>query len=88
MALLKAQCQSCGMPLDQDPKGGGTEENGTLSKTYCSLCYRDGAFIGPDCTLKQMQTIVDEALKERGSGWLMRKIAVWQIPRLDRWRNR
>lgn len=87
MALLKAQCQSCGMPLDRDPQGGGTEKNGTLSKTYCSLCYRDGKFTGQDCTLQQMQGIVDEALKERGSGWLMRKIAVLQIPRLGRWRQ-
>ncbi len=75
------------MPLEDDPEGGGSERNGQRSRMYCSLCYRNGAFTGPDCTLPQMQAIVDKALKERGASWLMRKVAVWQIPRLDRWRG-
>lgn len=74
------------MPLEKDPEKGGTEKDGTKSGTYCSLCYKDGEFIGKDCTLKEMQTIVDEALKKQGANWFFRKMAVWQIPRLERWK--
>jgi hypothetical protein len=37
-------CQSCGMPLSRDPKGGGTEADHSLSKEFCSHCYVDGKF--------------------------------------------
>ena len=32
------------------------------------LCYQDGEFIGEIDTLDQMHTIVDDALKAKGSG--------------------
>jgi Putative zinc ribbon domain len=32
------------MPLKQDPKGGGTNANGSKSDRYCSYCYADGRF--------------------------------------------
>ena len=60
------QCQSCGMPLSKDSGGGGTERDGRKSETYCSLCYRDGEFIGKDCSVAQMQDIVEQALKKQG----------------------
>ncbi|NCO31548.1 hypothetical protein GW891_01725, partial [bacterium] len=40
-------CQSCGYPLDQDKKGGGTEKDGSKSKKYCSMCYLNGEFLSP-----------------------------------------
>jgi len=79
------QCQSCGMPLSKDASGGGTERDGRRSETYCSLCYRDGEFVGKDCTVAQMQDIVEQAMKKQGFSWLMRKLARAQIPRLARW---
>jgi len=79
------QCQSCGMPLSKDAGGGGTERDGRKSETYCSLCYRDGEFVGKDCTVAQMQDIVEQALKKQGFSWPMRKLARVQIPRLARW---
>lgn len=81
------QCQSCGMPLKQDPQGGGSEADGTKSTQYCSLCYKDGAFVGADCTVEDMQRIVDAAMKEKGFNWFFRKMAVWQIPHLNRWKK-
>jgi hypothetical protein len=75
------------MPLDKDPQGGGTEQDGTKSKIYCSLCYKDGAFIGADCTVEEMQHIVDEAMQKQGFNWFMRKMALWQIPHLGRWKK-
>lgn len=84
------QCQSCGMPLQTKKAGDcrGTESDGTKSEKWCKLCYENGAFIGPDCTLDQMKTIVDNALKENGSGRLMRWMAQKQLPSLERWKNK
>ena len=51
MAKEQKICQSCGMPHAKDPGGGGSEADGTKSTTYCSLCYKDGAFTQPDITV-------------------------------------
>lgn len=81
------QCQSCGMPLHTKKAGDcrGSEKDGSKSEKWCKLCYKKGAFIGPDCTLEEMKKIVDDALIENGSGRLMRWMAQKQLPRLDRW---
>ena len=83
------QCQSCGMPLQTEKAGDcrGTEENGTMSEKWCSLCYTDGKFINPDTSLEEMKQIVDRALKEQKSGFLMRKMALLQLPTLERWKK-
>lgn len=85
---MKKQCQSCGMPLDS--KLGdmrGTEKNGIKNPTYCKLCYAEGAFTGPDCTLDQMIAIVDDALKDNGWSAPKRWLAKKQIPHLARWKT-
>jgi hypothetical protein len=38
-------CQSCGMPMDKDPAGGGTNPDGSKTLKYCSFCYQNGEFI-------------------------------------------
>lgn len=83
------QCQSCGMPLEAKRAGDcrRPEADGSKSEKWCSLCYENGAFIGPGCTLDDMKTIVDNALKENGSSRLMRWAAAKQLPRLERWKN-
>jgi hypothetical protein len=83
------QCQSCGMPLQTEKAGDcrGTEENGTMSEKWCSLCYTDGKFINPDTSLEEMKQIVDRALKEQKSGFLTRKMALMQLPTLERWKK-
>ncbi len=43
-------CQSCGMPLSKDEKGGGTEADGRKSSQYCSHRYAGGRFTDPDLT--------------------------------------
>jgi hypothetical protein len=83
------QCQSCGMPLKIDTKGGGSEKDGTLSKMYCSSCYENGAFKRPDLTVKEMQQLVDDILKkEIKFPSIFRWLAVMQIPRLARWKTK
>lgn len=82
------QCQSCGMPLNSKRTGDtrGTEANGMKSEKWCHLCYQNGEFVGPDCTLEQMIEIVDNALKKQGAWFGLRWMARKGIPRLERWR--
>lgn len=80
-------CQSCDMPQNKDPGGGGTEADGAKSATYCSYCYQNGVFTWAGDDVKQYQKyVVDQMVKD---GWL-RPVA-WlftrRIPKLDRWRT-
>lgn len=83
------QCQSCGMPLQTKKAGDcrGTETDGSKSELWCNLCYANGSFAGPDCTLEEMKKIVDDALVKNGSGKLMRWMAQKQLPSLKRWKK-
>lgn len=86
---MSKQCQSCGMPLQTKKAGDcrGTEKDGSKNDKWCSLCYENGAFTGPDCTLEDMKQIVDESLIENGSGRLMLWMAQKQLPHLERWKS-
>lgn len=83
------QCQSCGMPLHTKKAGDcrGTEADGSRSEKWCALCYSEGTFIDPECTLEQMQANVEAVLTEGGSNRVFRWLAVRQVPKLDRWRT-
>lgn len=78
-------CQSCGMPMRQDPQGGGTNADGSRTPRYCSYCYHQGAFTQPEMTAVEMQEFCIDKLKEQGTprwiGWLLTR----GIPRLGRW---
>ena len=76
------------MPLITKKAGDcrGSESDGSKSEKWCSLCYENGAFIGADCTLEEMITIVDRALQEQGSWFGLRWMARKQIPSLERLR--
>lgn len=78
-------CQSCSMPLKQDPKGGGTEADGSQSAMYCSYCYENGAFVQADWTAAQMQTFVTGKMKEMGMPGFLAKFFSMSVPRLKRW---
>lgn len=80
-------CQSCGMPLKKDPKGGGTNSDGTLSQTYCSYCYENGAFRQPDITAEEMQVFVKGKLKEMGFPGFIAGFFTKGIPKLERWKK-
>jgi len=85
MSKTYRNCQSCGMPLKKDPKGGGTEADGSHSAMFCSLCYENGNFRQPDITAEEMKVFVKEKLKEMGlpgflANWMSRG-----IPKLKRW---
>ena len=76
------------MPLQTKKAGDcrGSEADGSKSEKWCSLCYRDGGFIDPDLTVDQMMQIVDQALRDDGAWFVMRRLALRQIPTLERWR--
>lgn len=76
------------MPLQTKKAGDcrGSESDGSKSDRWCSLCYQHGQFMQPGCTLPEMLEIVDRALRREGAGFLMRKLALRQVPTLERWR--
>jgi hypothetical protein len=78
-------CQSCGMPMKRDEKGGGTNADGTMSRKYCSHCWQDGRFTLPDLTAEGMQDLVKGKMKELGFPGFMAGFFTRRIPRLERW---
>ncbi len=84
---MEKYCQSCGMPMSADPKGAGTNADGTTSEMYCSYCYEGGKFTA-ECTAKEMQTFCKNKMKEMGlpswKAWLLTR----GIPSLKRWKRR
>jgi len=79
-------CQSCSMPLNKDPAGGGTNADGSKSNRYCSLCYAAGTFLHPEFDAKQMQDFCVEQLRKKGMPRLMAWLFTRGIPNLERWR--
>jgi hypothetical protein len=78
-------CQSCAMPLKKDPKGGGTNADGSKSSMYCSYCYENGKFSQPDFTVTQMQEKVKEVMKGMGIPGFLAGFFTKRIPKLKRW---
>ncbi len=85
---MASVCQSCSMPLKKDPAGGGTEQDGSRSAKYCSLCYHGGAFLHPEFTAKQMQDFCVDALAKKGMPRMMAWLFTRGILHLERWRPR
>lgn len=79
------RCQSCGMPLKQDPKGGGSNADGSLNTEYCSYCYRDGQFLSPDMTVDEMRVLIIEKLGEKGFPRFIARLFTIGLERLRRW---
>lgn len=80
-------CQSCGMPLKKDKKGGGTNADGTKSVKYCSNCYENGKFKMPDITVEQMKERVKDKIKEFGFPGFLAGLFTKGIPILERWKK-
>ena len=75
------------MPLEKDPRGGGSEADGSLSRTYCSICYQDGDFVHQGVTAEAFQAQCVEALADKGMPRIMAWLFTRGIPRLDRWKR-
>ncbi len=81
-------CQSCGMPMKQDPAGGGTNADGSKNTEYCSLCYEGGQFTQPDFTVEEMQQFCVGKITESGVPRFVAQIYSRSIPKLKRWSAR
>ena len=75
------------MPLKKDPKGGGTNADGSISPMFCSHCFENGKFLQPDITAKQMQDFVKGKLKEMGFPGFLAGFFTKGIPKLERWKQ-
>ena len=87
LEIEKNRCQSCGMPLQFDPQGGGTETDGSHSTCYCSYCYEAGQFKEPELTLDAMQHRVRQLMRNRNNPWYIRAYMAHRVPTLARWRG-
>lgn len=88
MEKVYKNCQSCGMPMKQDPEKGGTNADGSKNTMYCSYCYANGTFIQADITAKEMQSLVKDKLQEMGLPGFIAKFFTLSIPKLERWKNK
>jgi hypothetical protein len=81
------KCQSCGMPLKQDPEKGGSNADGSKSLMYCSYCYAKGNFTQPDFTAEEMKAFCKSRMKEMGFLGFLASIFTSGIPKLERWKK-
>ena len=79
-------CQSCGMPMARDEKGGGTERDGSKSAMYCSHCYEDGQFTLPNITAAEMKERVKGKIVEAGFPKFLAGLFVYNLHKLERWK--
>jgi len=80
-------CQSCGMPMKKDPKGGSTNADGSKNQMYCSYCFVNGQYKSPEMTVDEMKHLVKGKLKEMGFPGFVAGFFTKGIPRLERWKN-
>lgn len=85
---MKNMCQSCSMPMNKDPKKGGTEKDGSKSEKYCSLCYDKGKFRDNMKTPQEMQEFCIKVMKEQGMPGFLAWILTRGIPKLERWNKK
>ncbi len=83
--MTRLDCQSCGMPLKKDPKGGGTYSDGSKSHVYCSDCYAVGRFTQPDLTVEEMKDLSAAKLRQRGFPLFLARLMVRNLRKLERW---
>lgn len=85
--MQSKNCQSCGMPMKRDEKGGGSELDGSKSVKYCSHCYENGEFTSPNITVTEMQKLVEDKIREFGFPRFLAKFFTKNIPSLERWKE-
>ena len=72
--------------MKKDPMGGGTNADGTLSQTYCSLCLKNGEYIYETDDVTAFQAHCVQALINKGTPKLMAWAFTRGIPKLERWK--
>jgi bisphosphoglycerate-independent phosphoglycerate mutase (AlkP superfamily) len=80
-------CQSCGMPLNRDQLGGGTNADGSRTTEYCSHCFQDGRFTEPNISVDEMMAKVEGKLREMHLPRILARRFSRNIPTLRRWQR-
>lgn len=81
-------CQSCGMPLKQDEKGGGTNADQSISNLYCSYCFENGEFIWKGNDVHAFQDFCKNKMIEGGHSRFISWLFTRGMKRLERWKNK
>jgi len=71
--------------MKKDPKGGGSNVDGSINLKYCSYCYVNGGFTQENITAHDMQIFVKDKLKGMGFPGFLAGFFTKAIPNLDRW---
>ena len=79
-------CQSCGMPMNKDPQGGGTNADGSACALYCSYCYQNGAFTF-NGTVQKFQEFCRQKMVEGGHSKFTAWLFTRGMKRLPRWKG-
>ncbi len=86
MSTKNQLCQSCGMPLNRDPKGGGSNADGSVSGVYCSYCYEMGEFTYKGTNVKEFQDFCRQKMIEGGHNRFTAWLFTRGMRRLKRWK--
>lgn len=78
--MARKMCESCMMPLDQDPGQSGSDK-------YCSYCYKDGKLCYEGSDLGEFQKIAYEKMREKGMGKMKASFFTFMIRFAPRWKK-
>ncbi len=78
-------CQSCCMPVTEAMLG--TEKDGSKNPDYCIYCYKDGAFVNPNMTLKEMTAFLEKKMDEMHIDAPIANNVLQTLPFLKRWKS-
>ncbi len=87
MEKVYKNCQSCGMPLKRDAKGGGSNADGSKSTVYCSYCYEKGEFIYKGDNVEEFQEYSKNKMIEGGHSRFISWLFTRGMKRLGRWKK-
>lgn len=83
-------CQSCAMPLGDDPQMYGSNADGSKNDEFCCYCYEDGKYTH-DCTMEQMIDICVPHMVKGNPDLTQeqaREMMKQYLPMLRRWKGR
>lgn len=87
--MKEKYCQSCGMPMGDDDRYYGTNEDRSKNEDYCKYCFIRGRFTS-DCTMDEMINIciphmveAHPEMKEEEAREMMKNF----FPHLKRWKE-
>ena len=71
--------------MKNDPRGGGSNADGSKNAEYCSLCYENARFTQPAFKAEDMQKFSIKKITECGIPKFAARLYTRGIPKLKRW---